>query len=152
MEMFRSAAKVEMVHVPYKGAGAAMTDLMAGQVTVLFSSVLGALPVVKSGRVRGLAVSGPRRIATAPDIPTVAESGLPGFESMFFLGLLGPVGLPREVVTRLHAETAAILQRREVQDWFALQGVEPAAGTPEQFAARIRADMDKIERSYGKRA
>ena len=143
MEMFRSAAKIDVVHIPYKGAGPAATETMAGQVSLLFSNPLGTMPHVKAGRLRALAVSGPRRIAAMPDVPTVAESGLLGFESTFFLGLLGPLNLPRDIVTRLNAETVKIVQRREVQDMLALQGMEAMSGTPEAFAARIKSETEK---------
>jgi tripartite-type tricarboxylate transporter receptor subunit TctC len=143
MEMFRSAAKIDVVHIPYKGAGPAATETMAGQVSLLFSNPLGTMPHVKAGRLRALAVSGSRRIAAMPDVPTVAEYGLPGFESTFFLGLLGPLGLPRDIVTRLNAETIKIVQRRDVQDMLTLQGMEAMGGTPEAFAARIKDEMEK---------
>ena len=144
MEMFRSRAGIDMVHVPYKGAGPALTEVMAGQVSVLFSNPLGSSAFVKAGRLRPLAVSGPRRIAALPDVPTVAESGLPGFSSTFFLGLMGPAGLPREIVSRLNGEVLKALQRREVQDWFATQGMDPLGGSPEDFAARIRTDVEAL--------
>jgi tripartite-type tricarboxylate transporter receptor subunit TctC len=143
MEMFRSAARIDVVHIPYKGAGPAATEVMAGQVSLLFNNPLGSMPHVKAGRLRALAISGARRIVAMPDVPTIAESGLPGFEATFFLGLLGPLGLPREIVTRLNAETVKIVQRREVQDALALQGMEAVSGTPEDFAARIKSEMNK---------
>ena len=143
MEMFRSAAKIDVVHIPYKGAGPAATETIAGQVSLLFSNPLGTMPHVKAGRLRALAVSGPRRIAAMPEVPTVAESGLPGFDSTFFLGLLGPLGLPRDIVTRLNVETVRIVQRRDVQDMLALQGMEAMSGTPEEFAARIKSETEK---------
>jgi tripartite-type tricarboxylate transporter receptor subunit TctC len=143
MEMFRSAAKIDVVHIPYKGAGPAATELMAGQVSLLFSNPLGSMPHVKSGRLRALAISSSRRIASMPEVPTVAESGLPGFDATFFLGLLGPLGLPRDIVTRLNAETVRIVQRRDVQDMLTLQGMEAMSGTPEDFAARIKSETEK---------
>jgi len=143
MEMFRSAAKIDVVHIPYKGAGPAATEVMAGQVSLLFNNPLGSMPHVKAGRLRALAISGPRRIAAMPDVPTIAESGLPGFAATFFLGLLGPLALPRDIVTRLNAETVKIVQRRDVQDMLTLQGMEAMSGTPEEFAARIKSEMEK---------
>ncbi|MGZ8204122.1 MAG: Bug family tripartite tricarboxylate transporter substrate binding protein [Burkholderiales bacterium] len=154
MEMFRSRAAIDMVHVPYKGAGPALTEVMAGQVSVLFSNPLGSFGFVKAGRLRPLAVSGPRRIAALPDVPTVAESGLPGFSSTFFLGLMGPAGLPRDIVSRLNGEVLKALQRREVQDWLAAQGMDPLGGSAEDFAARIRTDIEamaKVIRDAGVR-
>ena len=143
LEMFRSAAKIDFVHIPYKGAGPAATEVMAGQVSLVFGNPLGSMPHVKAGRLRAIAVSGPKRLAAMPDIPTVAESGLPGFDATFFLGLLGPLALPRDIVTRLNSETVKIVQRREVQDALTLQGMEPMSGTPEEFSARIKSEMEK---------
>ena len=154
MEMFRTRAGIDMVHVPYKGAGPALTEVMAGQVSLVFSNPLGSAGFVKSGRLRPLAVSGPRRVAALPEVPTVAESGLPGFSSTFFLGLMGPAGLPREIVARLNNEASKALQRRDVIEWFATQGLEPLGGSPEDFAARIRTDIDamaKVIRDAGVR-
>ena len=130
MEMFRSRAGIDMVHVPYKGAGPALTEVMAGQVSVLFSNPLGSFGFVKAGRLRPLAVSASRRIGALPDVPTVTESGLPGFSSTFFLGLMGPAGIPREIVSRLNSEVLKALQRREVQDWLAAQGMDPLGWLP----------------------
>ena len=143
LEMFRSAANIEVVHIPYKGAGPAATDVMAGQVSLLFNNPLGSIPHVRAGRVRALAISGAQRISAIPDVPTIAESGLPGFNATFFLGLLGPLGLPRDVVTRLNAEMVRIVQRREFQELLTLQGMDAMSGTPEDFAARIRIEMEK---------
>ncbi len=143
MEMFRSAAKIDVVHIPYKGAGPAATEVMAGQVSLLFNNPLGSMPHVKTGRLRALAISGARRIKAMPEVPTVAESGLPGFDATFFLGLLGPLALPRDIVTKLNTETVKIVQRRDVQDALTLQGMEAMSGTPEEFAARIKSEMEK---------
>lgn len=143
MEMFRSAAKIDVVHIPYKGAGPAAIEVMAGQVSLLFNNPLGSMPHVKAGRLRALAISGSQRIAAMPEVPTIAESGLPGFEATFFLGLLGPLALPRDIVARLNAETVKIVQRRDVQDMLRLQGMEAMSGTPEDFAARIKSEMEK---------
>ncbi|MDB5866024.1 MAG: hypothetical protein JWO70_3830 [Betaproteobacteria bacterium] len=146
MEMFRARAGIDMVHVPYKGAGPALTEAMAGQVSLLFSNPLGSVALVRAGRLRGLAVSGLRRVAALPDVPTIAESGLPGFSATFFLGLLGPAGLQREIIARLNTEANKALQRREVQEWMATQGMETMGGSAEAFAARIRGDYEKLER------
>jgi tripartite-type tricarboxylate transporter receptor subunit TctC len=154
MEMLRTRAGIEMVHVPYKGAGPAMTELMAGQVSVVFSNPLGSVGYVRAGRLRPLAVSGARRLQALPDVPTLSESALPGFTATFFLGLMGPAALPREVITRLNAEVVRALQRRDVQDWLANQGMEPLGGSPEDFAARVRNDieaMTKVIRDAGVR-
>ena len=154
MEMFRIRAGMNMVHVPYKGAGPALTELLAGQVSMLFSNPLGSAALVKAGRLRPLAVSGSRRVAALPDVPTLAESALPGFNATFFLGLMGPAGLPREIVTRLNTEVGKALQRRDVQDWMAAQGMDPLGGTPDDAAARIAKDIEamaKVMRDSGMR-
>ena len=143
LEMFRAAAKIDVVHIPYKGAGPAATEVMAGQVSLLFNNPLGSMPHVRAGRLRALAISSPQRIAAVPEVPTIAESGLPGFEATFFLGLLGPLSLPRDIVTRLNAETVKIVQRRDFQELLALQGMQAMSGTPEDFAARIKSEMEK---------
>ena len=143
LEMFRSAAKIDVVHIPYKGAGPAATEVMAGQVSLLFANPLGAMPHVKTGRLRALGISSPKRVAAMPEVPTIAESGLPGFDATFFLGLLVPPALPRDIVARLNAETIKIVQRRDVQDMLTLQGMEAISGTPEDFAARIKSEMEK---------
>lgn len=144
MEMFVATAGIKLLHVPYKGAGAALADVLAGQVPLIFSSPLGTVSLVRTGRLRALATSGARRMTALPEVRTVAESGVPGFETASFLGLLGPAGLPRDIVGRLNAEVVRIVQRPESRDWLQRQGAEPAPGTPEQFAQRIRTDLDRL--------
>jgi len=144
MEMFNMTAGIKMIHVPYKGAGAALADVMAGQVPIIFSSPLGTVPVVKTGRLRALATSGPKRMSALPEVPTIAEAALPGFGTASFLGIYGPPGLPREIVTRINGDVVRIIDRPENREWLMRQGAEPGAGTPEQFAARIRADVDRL--------
>ena len=144
MELLREAMAVEMLHVPYKGAGAALADVVAGQVPIIFSSPLGTLPLVRAGRLRPLAVSGTKRMEALPEVPTASEAGVTGFSTAAFLGLLGPLGLPRDVVDRLSAETVAIMQRPESREWLLKQGAEPAPGGPEQLASRIRADLERM--------
>jgi tripartite-type tricarboxylate transporter receptor subunit TctC len=121
---------------------------------MVLSNPLGSQPLVKAGRLRPLAVTGPRRLAGLPDVPTMSEAGLKDFSSTFFLGLMGPAGLPGDIVVRLNREVNAALQRAEVQNWLSAQGMEPAGGSPEQFAARIRNDLDamaKVIRDAGLR-
>jgi tripartite-type tricarboxylate transporter receptor subunit TctC len=145
-EMFRLRAGLDMVHIPYKGAGPALTELLAGQVSMLFNNPLGSIGYVKSGRLRPLGVSGPRRIAAFPDVPTIAEAGLPGFSATFFLGLMGPAGIPKDVVARLNAEVVKALQKREVQEWLAAQGMDALGGTPDDFAVRVKTDVSAMAR------
>lgn len=146
MELLRTAMKVEMVHVPYKGAGAALADVVAGQVPIIFSSPLGTVPLIRAGRLRALAVSGAHRMAALPDVPTVHEAGIKGFATAAFLGLFGPPGLPRDIVNRLSGEMLKIVQRPETAEWLVKQGAEPAPGTPEQLAERVRSDIERINR------
>jgi len=135
-----------MIHVPYKGAGAALADVVAGQVPIIFSSPLGTVPLVRAGRLRPLAVSGKQRMATLPDVPTVSEAGVTGFYTAAFLGLLGPPGLPRDIVSRLSADVMRIVERPESRDWLQRRGAEPNPGTPEQMAERIRTDLEKFNK------
>ncbi|RPI42272.1 MAG: tripartite tricarboxylate transporter substrate binding protein [Betaproteobacteria bacterium] len=146
MELLRSAMGVEMIHVPYKGAGAALADVVAGQVPIIFSSPLGTVPLVRAGRLRPLAVSNKQRMAALPEVPTVSEAGITGFYTAAFLGLLGPPGLPRDIVSRLSAEVMRIVQRPESREWLQRQGAEPAPGTPEQMAERIRTDLEQFNK------
>jgi tripartite-type tricarboxylate transporter receptor subunit TctC len=144
-ELFKVMAKVDMVHVPYKGGAAAMTDLLGGHVTLLFDTLSNTLAPAQSGKLRLLASTGPVRVATMPALPTIAES-LPGYEAMTWFGVLGPAGLPRAVVARVNGDVAKVLQVTEVRASLATQGFEPAAGTPEAFAAQIQSDLAKWAR------
>ncbi len=139
-EMFKLAAGVDMVHVPYKGTGLSIPDLASGQVAVLFDSVVTAFTYVKSSGVRALAISSTKRSPLAPELPTMAESGLPGFESETWFGLFAPAGTPKDIIARISADTAAALRSPEVRDRFAAAGAEPVGSTPEQFAERVKAD------------
>lgn len=146
MEMFRSMAGIDMVHVPYKGAAPAQTETMAGQVSLLFNNPLGALPYVRAGRLRAIGGSGTKRMSSAPDIPTIAESGLPGFDATLFLGIVAPAATPREIVTRIAGDVIRITQRREVQEWLSRQGMEAVGSTPEEYVARTKVDVEKLAR------
>lgn len=142
-EFFKSQAKIDLVHVPYKGGGQALIDLIAGHVTMYFSSVPGALPHVRSRRLRGLAVTSLARSSASPDTPTLAESGYPGFEAITWIGAAAPAGLPRNIVIRLNSEIVDIMRRPEVRDRLIAQGAEPLTSTPEQFAAYIKSEIAK---------
>jgi len=142
MEMFRTMANIDIVHIPYKGAAPALTELMAGQVTMVFNNPLGSMGHITAGRLRAVAVSSPKRLAAMPDVPTVAESGLPGFNATLFLGLFAPAAVPRDIVSVLNAATVKVVQRREVQEALEKQGMEAAGGTPEQFSARVKSDVE----------
>jgi tripartite-type tricarboxylate transporter receptor subunit TctC len=140
-EMFRTMAGVEIVHIPYKGSAQAFPDLITGQVSMMFDATTSVMPHVKSGKLRTLAITSARRSPVIPDLPTVMEAGVPGFESEIWIGLFAPAGTPREIVARLNAETNKVLARGDVREAFSLQGTDPVGGTSEQFAAQIRADL-----------
>ena len=144
-ELFKVMAKVDMVHVPYKGGAAAMTDLLGGHVTLLFDTLSNTLVHAQSGKLRLLASTGPSRVAAMPSLPTIAET-LPGYDAMTWFGILGPAAMPRAVVVRVNGDVAKVLQVNEVRASLAAQGFEPAAGTPEAFAAQIQADLAKWAR------
>ncbi len=143
MEWVKSLAGIDMVHVPYKGVAPAVADVVAGQVDVMFTGMSTGLPHVKSGKVLGLAVSSPKRQASAPDIPTVSESGLPGFDFLTWYGLAAPAGTPREIVARLSREMAQALGQPDVRERLAALGVEGAPSTPEQFTAFMKKEAEK---------
>ena len=140
-ELFASMARIKMNHIPYKGTGPALTDTIAGQTTVLFSSTATSLPHVKSGRLRAIGVTTAKRIPALPDVPTVAESGLPGYEVVLWHGLIGPKGLPRAVVDRINSEVTKALALKETAEQLQNDGVAPAGGTPEQFRAQINKEL-----------
>lgn len=138
-----SMAGIQMLHVPYKGTGPGVIALLSGHVSLMTANVLSTLPHIRSGRLRALGVTSTKRMASAPEIPTVAEAGLPGYESVQWSGLLAPAGTPKDIVGRLHKETAAVLRSPEMKDRFAKDGTEPVASSPEEFAAYIRSETVK---------
>ena len=142
--MFGSMAGVDMVHVPYKGLSPALTDLLSGQVQLMFSSVVAILPHIKAGKLRGLATTGAKRLASLPELPTLAESGLPGYEASSWYGILAPAGTPRDIVMKLNAELSKALEQPEVKNSLLAEGAEPAGGSPEAFAAHIRAEKERL--------
>ncbi len=142
-ELLKSMAQVDMIHVPYKGGGQAVIDVMSGQVNIYFSSLLGALPHIKNGKLRALGVSSLKRSSAVPEVPTVAESGYPGFEAINWLGLLVPARTPASIVTRLNSDTLRVFQQPDVDKRVRAQGGESAAGTPESFARYIRSETVK---------
>jgi tripartite-type tricarboxylate transporter receptor subunit TctC len=142
-ELFNQLAKVKMVHLPYKGGGPAMIDLVAGQVSLSFASMPSSLPFAKSGKLRAIAVGGAKRSTATPDTPTVAESGLPGFEVTDWQGLLAPAKTPATIVERLNRETVRILAERDVRERLAAAGLQVVTNTPKEFADFIRTEIDK---------
>ena len=141
-ELFISMAGIKMTHIPYRGTGPALTDTIAGQTNLVFGSTAATLPYVRSGRLRALAVTTPQRIPAEPDVPTVAEAGVPGYEVTLWHGLIGPKGLPPAIVQRLNGEVTTILKLKETAEQLQNDGVSPAGGTPEQFLATIKYEID----------
>jgi tripartite-type tricarboxylate transporter receptor subunit TctC len=142
--MYESMAGVRMVHIPYKGLAPALADLLAGQVQLMFSSMVAIVPQIKAAKLRALAVTGKTRSALLPDVPTIAESGLPGYEAGSWYGLLAPAGTPREIVLKINAETVKALNQAAVREHLASEGAEPIGGTPEEFAAHIKTELARI--------
>ncbi len=142
-ELFKHMTGTNIVHVPYKGGAAGTADLMAGRVQLMLESTNSITPHAKAGRVRGLAVTGPKRASVLPDIPTIAEAGVPGYEATTWTGLVAPVGLPKPLITRLNAEVQAMAASPEFKDKVNAIGSEPMSGPPEQFAKFIRDESAK---------
>jgi tripartite-type tricarboxylate transporter receptor subunit TctC len=146
MELFRDMARIDLVHVPYKVISQALADLMAGQVSLWFPTLPGALPHIKAGRIAALAVAGGKRTAALSTTPTVAESGLPGFEASSWYGVLAPAGASNNIVEQLHARFAAIVTTPAMQEKLAAQGLEPVASTPAQLATHLKSEVEKWAR------
>jgi tripartite-type tricarboxylate transporter receptor subunit TctC len=142
-ELFNTMAGVKMTHVPYKGGGPAMIDLVGGQVQLVYATAASAVPMIKAGKIKGIAVTTIKRSALMPDIPTIAESGLPGFDANNWYGLLAPANTPRAIVVRLNAEVAKVLAMPDVKNFLFNQGLDPAPGTPEKFGAYIKSEIAK---------
>lgn len=140
-EIFMSMTNTDMIHVPYKGTGPANIDLLAGRVQIMFSGGGTGLPPVRAGKLRLLASTAERRTIATPDTPTVAEAGVPGYESIAWFALVGPAGLPRPIVDRLHREAAALQRNKATIETFAKAGAEMLPGTPEQLATRVRQEL-----------
>ncbi len=154
-EYFSSLTGVKMVHVPYKGGGPSMIALVGGEVSVCFATMPSAITYVKSGRLRGIAVTPARRSPTMPDIPTVAEAGVPGYEAGSWYGLVAPAGTPAAVITRLHAETVKLLHLADVKERLYHAGLEVVTSTPDEYAAFTRSEIakwGKIVKATGLRA
>jgi tripartite-type tricarboxylate transporter receptor subunit TctC len=142
-ELFKFMTGADIVHVPYKGGAPAINDLMAGRVQLMFESLNSIAPFARSGAVRALAVSGDHRSTAFPDLPTVAEAGVPGYSAPTWAGVIAPAGVPRPIVDRLNAEIDRALGSPPMRQFYATIGDEPAGGTPEEFAALIAADSQK---------
>jgi tripartite-type tricarboxylate transporter receptor subunit TctC len=154
-ELFKIMAGVDILHVPYKGGGPAIADLLAGQVSVYIPVLPSVVPHVKAGRLKLLAVTGAQRSSAMPDVPTVAESGLPGFEASNWYGLMAPAGTPLDVVARLNAETAKALQDADVRKKLAALGFEIKTSTPQEFTSLLKSETEKwakVVKASGARA
>ena len=143
MELLKLSAKIDMVHIPYKGGAPFVNDLLGGQVSLGFENVLSSSPHVATGKLRAIATSGRQRSRALPEVPTVAESGLPGFEVVLWQGLLAPAGTPRPIIDRLHEGVAAGMTKPDLRERFAQLNVEPVGGTPAQFATYLQSEFDK---------
>jgi tripartite-type tricarboxylate transporter receptor subunit TctC len=142
-ELFKSMAKVNIAHVPYKGGGPALTDLIAGHVEIFVAVISTAIPQVKAGKARALAVTGGKRAVALPDVPTVAETGLKGYVATNWYVYVAPAATPRAIIERLHKETVAILNLPDVKETLLNRGIDAVPSSPEQFAAHIRKETDK---------
>lgn len=143
VELLKASQGVDMQHVPYKGVAPAMNDVAGGHVSLILGQSSSVLPMVRSGKLNAIGVASARRSTSAPDLPTLAEQGLPGFEVVAWYGLMAPAGTPRAIVDRIAAEASKALQDKEVRARFAALGVEPVGGTPDEFAAVIRRDRTR---------
>ncbi len=154
-ELFKIVAGIDMLHIPYKGTGPAVIDLVGGQLQVGLLSLASSMPHVKTGRLRALAVTSPKRAVVAPELPTIAESGYPGFEVRSWYGLLAPVGTPKAIIDKLSAQIASVLRQPEVIARLASDGAEPGGDTPAEFAAYIKSEAErwgKVVKTAGIRA
>jgi len=145
-ELFKSMAGVDILHVPYKGSSQAITDLMGGQVTMLFDNAPSSIPFVEQGKLRALAVTSTKRLPNLPDVPTLDEAGVKGYESLSWSGIMAPAGTPKRVIDKLNAAIEKILRDPDVKQRLASLGVEPVGGPPEAFSRHIRAESEKWER------
>ena len=145
-ELFKRMGGVDMTHIPYKGSAPSMQDVIGGQVSITFDSLLQALPFIRDGRLKALAVLGPARSPQLPDVPTVAESGLPGYDLTNWFGLAAPAGTPKEIINKIYTDAAAVLQGQEVRERFSAMAATAAGTTPEQFGTLIREDSAKWAR------
>jgi tripartite-type tricarboxylate transporter receptor subunit TctC len=145
-ELFKMMSGTKITHVPYKGTALAIPDLVSGQTQLLFDSIVSGLPHIKGGKVKVLAVTSAKRSSLLPDVPTVAESGLPGYEVNTYFGLYAPANTPRDIVQRLQKEVAIAVQSADVKERFASQGAEPVGGTPEALSTLMKIELDKWKR------
>jgi tripartite-type tricarboxylate transporter receptor subunit TctC len=142
-ELLKMLAHIDMTHVPYKGIAPAIVDVISGQLTMTFTSIISGTPPLKSGRLRALAMTGAHRSPALPDIPTMVEAGVPGYEAYTWYGLLAPRATPRAIIGKLHDAVAAIVRQPDINDRLMAEGAEPVGNTPEQFGAFIKSEIAK---------
>ncbi len=154
-ELFKTMAGVDLVHIPYKGSGQVMGDVIGGQLALIFDQIVSSLPHVQGGKLRMLGITSAKRFPSLPDLPTIAESGVPGYESISWAGVAVPAGTPKEIVARLHAEIVKVLAMPDIRERFLRDGIETVGSTPEQFAEHIRRERikwAKVVRDSGAKA
>jgi tripartite-type tricarboxylate transporter receptor subunit TctC len=142
-ELFKAAAGVDLTHVPYKGSGPALTEVMGGQVQVMFANIVAAMPMIRSGKVQALASTGAKRAGAAPEIPTIAESGVPGFEVTAWFGMLAPKATPRDIVTKLNASVVKALKSADTRQRLGHEGLDAIGSTPAEFATYLQSEAKK---------
>ncbi|HWP87704.1 MAG TPA: tripartite tricarboxylate transporter substrate binding protein [Burkholderiales bacterium] len=142
-ELFKSLARIDMVHVPFKGSGQSIISQLAGEIAANFPSVPTAMPYIKAGRLRGIGVTTLKRVEVLPDVPSIAEAGLPGYEATQWFGLLAPAGTPRPIIDRLYQESSRALRSADMKERMTAEGLEVVGGTPEEFASYIRSETEK---------
>src|SRR5438876_9019321 len=145
-ELFKSMAGIDVLHIPYKGSSQALTDLLAGRISMIIDNMPGAIGFIKAGRLRALAVTGSKRSPALPDVPTIAEAGVPGYESLSWSGIAVPAGTPNDVIARLNREIAVVLAQPDIRAKFSQAGADPVGGSPQEFANHIRAEREKWSR------
>jgi tripartite-type tricarboxylate transporter receptor subunit TctC len=145
-ELFKSMAGIDVLHIPYKGSGQALIDLMAGRVSMIFDNMPSVLPYIRGGKLRGLAVTGVKRSTAMPELPTIAEAGVPGYESLSWSGIAVPAGTPKDIVQRLNREIGTVLAMNDVKQKLTELGADPIGGSPEVFAEHVRKERDKWSR------
>ena len=143
LEMLKSMAKIDMLHIPYKGASLALTELIGGQITIYASSMPPALPLINGGKLRALGVTSGKRLAPLPNVPTVAESGVAGYEAVNWYGVLMPARTPKDIVAKVHADIVRVLKQPDIKERFAGEGGDIVANTPDEFGAFIRNEIPK---------
>jgi len=146
IELLKSMAGIDLRHIPYRGTAAAVTDVISGQIAATFANALTARPQIEAGRVRALAVSGPKRVAALPAVPPVAEAGVPNYAAMQWYGLLAPAGTSSAIIARVHAEAIKALRTAEMKERLAIDGAEAVGSSPAEFAVLIRSELEKWAR------